>query len=100
MAGMNCIGLRHGGHCAEWDSSTDGWLNGSRCSYREEDRNLFDAYLSLVLGVIERIALEQVAHALVLLLLVAMILNTSFVLFTACPRILLFHNMAPLASHT
>jgi hypothetical protein len=100
MAGMNCIGLRHGGHCAEWDSSTDGWLNGSRCPYREEDRNLFDAYLSLVLGVIERIALEQVAHALVLLLLVALILNT-FVLFTACPSlILLFHNMAPLASHT
>jgi hypothetical protein len=33
MAGMICIGLRHGGHCAEWDSSTDGWLNGSRRSY-------------------------------------------------------------------
>jgi hypothetical protein len=27
MAGMLCIGLRHGGHCAEWDSSMDGWLN-------------------------------------------------------------------------
>jgi hypothetical protein len=61
MAGMLCIGLRHGGHCAEWESSMDGWLNDTAVVVHiEKTRNLFDAYPSLVFGVIQRIALEQV----------------------------------------